>query len=44
MMLISKEIILSLFGALILVGCSIYSRRYFIRFFERSAAKVGKVI
>ncbi len=29
MMLTSKETILPLFGALILVGCSIYSRRYF---------------
>ncbi|MCJ2768320.1 miniconductance mechanosensitive channel MscM [Escherichia coli] len=43
MMLTSKETILPLFGALILVGCSIYSRRYFTRFLERSAAKVGKV-
>ncbi|MGU0159813.1 hypothetical protein ACVXHB_00215 [Escherichia coli] len=42
MMLTSKETILQLFGALILVGCS-YSRRYFTRFLERSAAKVGKV-
>ncbi|MGP0778928.1 miniconductance mechanosensitive channel MscM, partial [Escherichia coli] len=32
MMLTSKETILPLFGALILVGCSIYSRRYFTRF------------
>ncbi|BBU87422.1 hypothetical protein EIMP300_88220 [Escherichia coli] len=39
MMLTSKETILPLFGALILVGCSIYSRRYFTRFLERSAAK-----
>uniref|UniRef100_UPI0013D02B6F hypothetical protein n=1 Tax=Enterobacter hormaechei TaxID=158836 RepID=UPI0013D02B6F len=31
MMLTSKETILPLFGALMLVGCSIYSRRYFTR-------------
>ncbi len=43
MMLTSKETILPLFGAS-LVGCSIYSRRYFTRFLERSAAKVGKVV
>lgn len=44
MMLISKEIILLLFGVLILVGCSIYLCCYFICFFECLAVKVGKVI
>ncbi|MTH47084.1 miniconductance mechanosensitive channel MscM [Intestinirhabdus alba] len=43
MMLTSKETLLPLFGALILVGFSIYSRRYFTRFLARSAARVGKV-
>lgn len=42
MMLTSKETILPLFGALILVGCSIYSRRYFTRFLERSRRKSAK--
>jgi potassium efflux system protein len=43
MMLTSKETIFPLLGALILVGCSIYSRRHFTRFLERSSARVGKV-
>ncbi len=43
MMLTSKETLLPLFGALVLVGCSVYSRRHFTRFLERSASRVGKV-
>lgn len=43
MMLTSKETIFPLLGALILVGFSIYSRRHFTRFLERSSARVGKV-
>jgi potassium efflux system protein len=43
MMLTSKETLLPLFGALILVGFSLYSRKHFTRFLERSSAKVGKV-
>ena len=43
MMLTSKETIFPLLGALILVGFSIYSRRHFTRFSERSSARVGKV-
>jgi potassium efflux system protein len=42
-MLTSKETLLPLFGALILVGFSISSRRHFTRFLERSSARVGKV-
>lgn len=43
MMITSKETIVPLFGALILVGFSISSRRHFTQFLERSSAKVGKV-
>ncbi|MNB79736.1 Miniconductance mechanosensitive channel MscM precursor [compost metagenome] len=43
MILTSKETIFPLLGALILVGFSIYSRRHFTRFLERSSARVGKV-
>lgn len=43
MMLTSRETLLPLFGALVLVGFSIYSRRHFTRFLERSSARVGKV-
>jgi len=43
MMLTSKETIFPLLGALILVGFSIYSRRHFTRFLDRSSARVGKV-
>ncbi|MCS6663271.1 miniconductance mechanosensitive channel MscM [Klebsiella pneumoniae] len=43
MMLTSKETLLPLFAALLLVGFSISSRRHFIRFLERSSARVGKV-
>jgi potassium efflux system protein len=43
MVLTSKETLFPLFGALILVGVSIYSRRHFTRFLERSSARVGKV-
>ncbi|WP_279051405.1 miniconductance mechanosensitive channel MscM [Cedecea davisae] len=43
MMVTSKETLLPLFGALILVGFSISSRRHFTAFLERSSAKVGKV-
>jgi potassium efflux system protein len=43
MMLTSKETLFPLFGALILVGFSLYSRKHFTRFLERSSAKVGKV-
>ncbi|WP_058912495.1 miniconductance mechanosensitive channel MscM [Entomohabitans teleogrylli] len=43
MMLTSQETLLPLFGALILVGFSISSRRHFTAFLERSSARVGKV-
>lgn len=43
MMLTSKETLLPLFGALILVGFSVSSRRHFTDFLDRSSAKVGKV-
>ncbi|MBZ7092768.1 miniconductance mechanosensitive channel MscM [Klebsiella quasipneumoniae] len=43
MMLTSKETLLPLFAALLLVGFSISSRRHFTRFLERSSARVGKV-
>ncbi|STT52017.1 potassium efflux system KefA protein [Klebsiella pneumoniae] len=42
-MLTSKETLLPLFAALLLVGFSISSRRHFTRFLERSSARVGKV-
>lgn len=43
MMLTSKETLLPLFGALILVGFSISSRRHFNAFLTRASARVGKV-
>lgn len=43
MMLTSKITLLPLFGALMLVAVSIYSRRYFTAFLQRSAERVGKV-
>ena len=43
MMLTSKTTLFPLFGALILVGFSISSRKHFTRFLERSSARVGKV-
>ncbi|EPY6703837.1 miniconductance mechanosensitive channel MscM [Klebsiella quasipneumoniae] len=43
MTLTSKETLLPLFAALLLVGFSISSRRHFTRFLERSSARVGKV-
>ncbi|EIZ8956799.1 miniconductance mechanosensitive channel MscM [Cronobacter sakazakii] len=43
MMVTSKETLLPLFGALLLVGFSISSRRHFTAFLERSSARVGKV-
>lgn len=43
MMLTSKETLLPLFAALLLVGFSISSRRHFTCFLERSSARVGKV-
>ena len=43
MMLTSKETLLPLFGALVLVGFSLYSRKHFTRFLERSSSRVGKV-
>ncbi|MBB1199143.1 miniconductance mechanosensitive channel MscM [Enterobacteriaceae bacterium 89] len=43
MMLTSKETLLPLFAALILVGFSISSRKHFTRFLERSSSRVGKV-
>ena len=43
MMLTSKETLLPLFAALALVGFSLYSRKHFTRFLERSASRVGKV-
>lgn len=43
MMLTSKETLLPLFAALALVGFSLYSRKHFTRFLERSASRIGKV-
>ena len=43
MMLTSKATLLPLFAALVLVGFSLYSRKHFTRFLERSSARVGKV-
>ncbi|MGL5701031.1 MAG: miniconductance mechanosensitive channel MscM, partial [Kluyvera sp.] len=43
MMLTSRQTLLPLFGALLLVGFSISSRKHFTRFLERSSARVGKV-
>lgn len=43
MMLTSKTTLFPLFGALILVGVSIYSRRHFTAFLNRSGERVGKV-
>ncbi|MCS2169490.1 miniconductance mechanosensitive channel MscM [Scandinavium sp. TWS1a] len=43
MMLTSKETLIPLFAALILVGFSISSRKHFTRFLERSSNRVGKV-
>lgn len=43
MMLTTKETLLPLFAALFLVGFSLYSRKHFTRFLERSSARVGKV-
>ena len=43
MMLTSKETLFPLFAALVLVGFSLYSRKHFTRFLERSASRVGKV-
>ena len=43
MMLTSRQTLFPLFGALLLVGFSISSRKHFTRFLERSSARVGKV-
>jgi miniconductance mechanosensitive channel len=43
MMLTSKETLIPLFAALVLVGFSISSRKHFTRFLERSSNRVGKV-
>lgn len=43
MMLTSKETLIPLFAALLLVGFSISSRRHFTAFLERSSNRVGKV-
>ncbi|MDX6019645.1 miniconductance mechanosensitive channel MscM [Scandinavium sp. V105_16] len=43
MMLTSKETLIPLFAALILVGFSISSHKHFTRFLERSSNRVGKV-
>lgn len=43
MMVTSRATLLPLFGALILVGFSISSRRHFTEFLTRSSARVGKV-
>lgn len=43
MMLTSRETLIPLFAALVLVGFSISSRRHFSAFLERSSSKVGKV-
>ncbi|WP_336795753.1 miniconductance mechanosensitive channel MscM [Erwinia aphidicola] len=43
MMVTSRETVLPLIGAILLVGFSISSRRHFRRFLERASSKVGKV-
>ncbi len=43
MMVTSRDTLLPLFGALLLVGFSISSRRHFTAFLERCSARVGKV-
>lgn len=43
MMVTSKETLIPLFGALLLVGVSIYSRRYHNAYLERDSSKIGKV-
>jgi len=43
MMVTSRETVLPIIGALLLVGFSISSRRHFRRFLERASSKVGKV-
>lgn len=43
MMLTSRQTLFPLFGALILVGFSISSRRHFSAFLQRSAERIGKV-
>ncbi|XOD69854.1 MAG: miniconductance mechanosensitive channel MscM [Sodalis sp. (in: enterobacteria)] len=43
MMLTSQETIILLFGALLLVSCSLSSRRRYHAFLDRSSCRVGKV-
>ena len=43
MMVTSRETVLPILGAILLVGFSISSRRHFRRFLERASSKVGKV-
>ncbi|KQN57877.1 miniconductance mechanosensitive channel MscM [Erwinia sp. E602] len=43
MMVTSRETVLPLLGAVLLVGFSLSSRRHFRRFLERASGKVGKV-
>jgi len=43
MMVTSRETVLPLLGAVLLVGFSISSRRHFRKFLERASSKVGKV-
>ncbi|MEN5017099.1 miniconductance mechanosensitive channel MscM [Erwinia sp. Eh17-17] len=43
MMVTSRETVLPLLGAVLLVGFSISSRRHFRNFLERASSKVGKV-
>lgn len=43
MMVTSRETVLPLLGAMLLVGFSISSRRHFRQFLERASSKVGKV-
>ncbi|WMQ74507.1 MAG: Miniconductance mechanosensitive channel MscM [Sodalis sp.] len=43
MMLTSQETLIPLFGALLLVGFSLSSRRHYHTFLERSSGRVGKV-
>lgn len=43
MMVTSRETVLPIIGAILLVGFSISSRRHFRRFLERASSKVGKV-
>lgn len=43
MLVTSKETLIPLLGALLLVGVSLYSRRYHNAYLERDSSKIGKV-